>query len=263
MSVSIRSQEVDLRRKLGRRVKLQMGGIIKPLEEKNLVAEQGLGVDARISMSGSKSVGKNLGVVGALEAGERVYWRLLKSAGRDSVGEEDWEALEASEAGSVLVSALKEAGKDLGALVVDARVCVSAWKSVEKNLAAEEVSAGDSVNLLVSALRNGEKSSVDGEASAVVSENLPANVSKNEERSLGIGGDSKANFKRLLDKILAAVAMATKLVGVRGGSTERIIERRLLRREKRSARMSIERKDEKRVAVGGFLEQCWISISGA
>ena len=59
------------------------------------------------------------------------------------------------------------------------------------------------------------------------------------------------------------VAMATKLVGVRGGSTERIIERRLLRREKRSARMSIERKDEKRVAVGGFLEQCWISISGA
>jgi hypothetical protein len=99
-------------------------------------------------------------------------------------------------------------------------------------------------------------------ASEVGSKNLLVSASRNQERNMAIVEVSVADTRNLVDKNTAegdleAAVLRMKLGGVRA-SGKRSIERKLLKSEKRSARRSIEKRDEKRVAVDGFLD--WLCI---
>jgi hypothetical protein len=101
-------------------------------------------------------------------------------------------------------------------------------------------------------------------ASEVGSKNLLVSASRNQERNMAIVEVSVADTRNLVDKNTAegdleAAVLRMKLGGVRA-SGKRSIERKLLKSEKRSARRSIEKRDEKRVAVDGFLDWLWIRM---
>lgn len=130
----------------------------------------------------------------------------------------------------------------MGVGLVVVSVLVSVLRNVKKSLEAEEASVVDLENLLVNGLRNAEKSLDAGRASEVGSENLLVNA-----------------LRSSLDKTLVVVPLAMRQVGVRGSVSKRSIERRLRRRDKRSVRMSIERRGGKRAVVDGSLEGCRVS----
>jgi hypothetical protein len=116
-----------------------------------------------------------------------------------------------------------------------------------RNLAAEAGSAVDMKDERELQKRD-VRSLVVEVASEVDIKNLLVNASKNAERNMAVVEASVADTRNHQDKNTEVVVSGMKLVGVRESV------RMLLRREKRSAKRSIERRDRKRVVVDGSLD---------
>jgi hypothetical protein len=149
---------------------------------------------------------------------------------------------------AVVTMRLKPTRNTAIVMTLDARSMASTIRSIltammrtigHSSINLREASEVDMANLLVSAMKNVERNSV------VVSA-----MRSRLDRSTGAVVASEADTANPLDKNTVAM----KLVGVSVDASKRSIEKKLPKRERRSARRSTERRDVRRAVVGGSLD---------
>jgi hypothetical protein len=161
---------------------------------------------------------------------------------------------------AVVTMRLKPTRNTAIVMTLDARSMASTIRSImtammrtigHSSINLREASEVDTANLLVSAMKNAERNSVVVEALAVDSRKLHVSALRSRlDRSTGAVVASEADTANPLDKNTVAM----KLVGVSVDASERSIEKKLPKRERRSARRSTERRDVRKAVVGGSLD---------